>query len=289
MRVPEEFPAKFLPQCRAIWDQMPLEDKQEYSRIRMSFVLNHPELTSRIDGRTASFIKAIRILIDYVNRSEKGKQDRAILVGLCVAGCAIFVNIRQVKDLIGRCKSSINGSFQQLGYLALHTKTKARLWIAGVLQRLGSDKTLLKQWSVRVASAETVTPFPSNFSLGLPGQREFSEEGQHAEKKVVQRAPRRSRTARERLAVVNQLGKVREPIIVDAVRNTMGLGDSDDGEVVVRQPRQTAPPSNILEIAADSPQLAMNIGVNRARVVSRTSVALRCMKECVAKQYADIF
>jgi hypothetical protein len=75
----------------------------------------------------------------------------------------ICVNTRQLKDFLGRCKSSINGSFQQLGYVAVPTKSKARTCVLSLLPGLVNEPNILRQWTVRGASGDSQLCFVSRF------------------------------------------------------------------------------------------------------------------------------
>jgi hypothetical protein len=97
--------------------------------------------------------------LSYIERSSIGIEERSILVGVAFAGPYICVNTRQLKLLIGRCKSSINGNFQQLGYTSLRTKSGELL--STILPSLVNEMTVLRQWTVRCASEDAQFCFAS--------------------------------------------------------------------------------------------------------------------------------
>jgi hypothetical protein len=86
-----------------------------------------------------------------------------VVAGGCFAGSVACVNTRQFKGVLKRCKSSINGSFQQLGYVALRTKSKARQCVTTVLPSLQNEQAILRQWTVRVVSLGAAFCFVSSF------------------------------------------------------------------------------------------------------------------------------
>jgi hypothetical protein len=86
----------------------------------------------------------------YIDRSSMGWDHRCVLVGIAFSGPFVCVRIHQLKSVLGRCKSSINGSFQQLGYASI--KTKANCYLLNILPFLIQDASAMRQWTVRVAT-----------------------------------------------------------------------------------------------------------------------------------------
>jgi hypothetical protein len=151
-----------LPVPDAYWRLLSQDDRTEYLRLRNSF--HHGQKISSKDRRIVTFRRELTIVVQYLERSPDNLEARSIVTGVCFAGRAVCVNTRQLKGFLNRCKSSINGSFQQLGYLALRTKSKARNCVLAVLPSLQKDSNILKQWTVRVMSDHADFCFISSFS-----------------------------------------------------------------------------------------------------------------------------
>ena len=161
------------------WNILSPEDKTEFVRLRAQF-LQGQKISSK-DRRIVTFRKELVAVLKYIERSETHKEERSVLVGVCFAGPIICVNTRQLKSFLGRCKSSINGSFQQMGYVALRTKAKARACVVAVMPSLQNEQNILKQWTVRCVSNEAQFCFLSSFShIELPT---ITEEDLYDEKK----------------------------------------------------------------------------------------------------------
>ena len=143
------------------WDVLTTDEKNEFTQLRSQFRQNLH--TSVKDRRVVSFANELRLVLQFIERDELHKEERSILTGVCFAGPFICVNTRQLKTFLCRCKSSINGSFQQMGYVALRTKAKARQCILTLLPPLASEQTILRQWTVRRASDSTDICFLSSF------------------------------------------------------------------------------------------------------------------------------
>lgn len=146
----------------AIWNQLTKEDQIDYIHHRVQF---HKQQRSSVgkDSRVASFHKELLAARSYIERREGGKEERSIVCGVCFAGKYICINTRLLKSFLGRCKSSINGSLQQMGYVALRTKTKARNCVLAVMHSLVGDVNNLRQWSVRCASEGAEFTIESSF------------------------------------------------------------------------------------------------------------------------------
>ena len=170
-----------IPAPSVFWNSLSQEDRNEYLRLRQSF--HSGQKISSKDRRIVTFRKELNIVLQYLERSSQNMEARCILTGVCFVGPLICVNTRQLKSFLSRCKSSINGSFQQLGYVALKTKAKARNCCVAVLPALQNHQTVLRQWTVRVAGEEAPFCFVSSFPyVGLP---EITEDDLFDEKKTA--------------------------------------------------------------------------------------------------------
>lgn len=155
------------PAPATFWNILSQDDRNEYLRLRQSFH-NGQKISSK-DRRIVTFRKELNIVLQYLERSSENMEARCILIGVCFVGPLICVNTRQLKSFLSRCKSSINGSFQQLGYVALKTKAKARSCCVAVLPSLQNHQTVLRQWTVRVAGEDAPFCFVSSYKyVDLP-------------------------------------------------------------------------------------------------------------------------
>jgi hypothetical protein len=132
------------------WSQLTQDDKDDFLKIRANF--RQSQKVSSKDRRVITFRRELLVVLDYIERRPENMEARAILTGLCFAGPVICVNTRQLKSFLSRCKSSINGSFQQLGFVALRVKAKARECVVAVLPSLRTQQTILRQWTARYVS-----------------------------------------------------------------------------------------------------------------------------------------
>lgn len=170
----------------SFWNQLSTDDQNEYIRIHKEFEQN--QKTSSKDRRVVTFRRELLTVLEYIERSQDNLENRCILTGVCFAGSIVCVNTRQLKIFLCRCKSSINGSFQQLGYLALKTKSKSRNCVVAALPSLEHQNAVLRQWTVRVISPQAQFCFVSSFSkIVIP--ETIDEDDLFDEKKVTPNSP----------------------------------------------------------------------------------------------------
>jgi hypothetical protein len=149
-----------IPGPAAVWNSLSQDDRCEYLRLRASF--HHGQKMSSKDRRVITFRRELNTVVQYLNRSSDKVDARCIVVGVCFVQGIACINTRQLKVFLNRCKSSINGSFQQLGYVAVRTKSKARNCCVAALPALEHDPNLLRQWTCRVASDNALVCFASS-------------------------------------------------------------------------------------------------------------------------------
>lgn len=172
------------------WNAISQEDKNEFIHLRNNF--HHGQKISSKDRRIITFSKELSIVLRYLERSEENREERCVLCGVCFVGPIVCVNTRQLKSFLSRCKSSINGSFQQLGFVALRTKAKARSCVLTALPSLQNHQSILRQWTVRYASDEARFCFVSSYSGLLRKMPEITQDDLFDEKKPT---PRRTQSS----------------------------------------------------------------------------------------------
>jgi hypothetical protein len=143
------------------WSQLSADDQSEFNKLRNSF--HHGQQLASKDHRAPAFQRELSTVISYIERSSDNIEPRSILTGLCCVGRVICINTRQLKSFLCRCKSSINGSFQQLGFTAIRSKAKTRTCVTLALPSLQSQPGILRQWAARYTSEEAPVCFVSVF------------------------------------------------------------------------------------------------------------------------------
>lgn len=124
------------------WNMMSKEDQADYLALRDSF---HNASTRERHGN--SIQNDLQLIKGFVESRKEDQEIRSIVAGISFSTSFVCVNTSQLKNLLGRCKSSINNGFQLLGYSS--AKTKVRQCIITMMPSLVKDSSLLKQWTMR--------------------------------------------------------------------------------------------------------------------------------------------
>jgi hypothetical protein len=143
--------------CRA-WTSLSQTDKERYMRLRSKFLAAFQESKSRGKGLSDSaFCSEVQAVINFTESSDTNREERSIVAGLACCGPYVAVNNRQLKRLTGRCKSSINGSFQQIGYSGIRAAAKSRESVLSLVPSLRTDAGALRQWTARFSDNPVLT------------------------------------------------------------------------------------------------------------------------------------
>ena len=130
------------------WDLLSLEDKSSYEVMRGA--LSSPSCKNRRNKSLETFTEIIETIHSYVVRNDNDDWKRALVCGVCWLGKdAVAINTRQLRLLIAKCKSSINGSFQQMGYCTLPAGTESASSLIKYFPFLRDNFSELRQWTVR--------------------------------------------------------------------------------------------------------------------------------------------
>lgn len=163
------------------WTALSREDQASFMQLHLHFIRQQKEHLK--DRRNNTFFTDIQCLLQFIEYSPLRKDDRAICVGLACSGPFVCVNTQQIKIILGRCKSSINNSFQLIGYEAVKTKGKSRDAILAIIPALQNEQNTLRKWTVRCASETSTCCFVSRFQMvDLPF---ISDDDLYDEKKSV--------------------------------------------------------------------------------------------------------
>jgi hypothetical protein len=99
------------------WFLLADSDKQQYSLLKQLFADKSRVPSPLGEGRLEAFESIIETIHHFAERGNDTDWRRFLVCGLCWMGNAIGINTRQLGILLSRCKSSINGSLKQIGYV----------------------------------------------------------------------------------------------------------------------------------------------------------------------------
>jgi hypothetical protein len=138
------------------WRTLTDEDKAKYRQLRqridpLSFRSARHELALK-------FQVVVREIQQYCIRSDEDDWKRCVICGIVWLDGALTISTRQLRRLIGKCKSSINAGFQSLGYetssMSSHQVSELMRWLS-LLVHHGPEA---REWTIRSV------PDPANLS-----------------------------------------------------------------------------------------------------------------------------
>ena len=95
------------------------------------------------------FLDCIEKIRNFAQRGDKDDWKRCCVCGLCFLKCGVAVNSRQLKYLINKCKSSINGALKKMKYETISARGDINPELVDFLPILKGNIPELRQWSVR--------------------------------------------------------------------------------------------------------------------------------------------
>jgi hypothetical protein len=113
--------------------------------------------------------KEIMDAIDlFIEADDVDRWKRCLVCGVCRIPNGIALNIAQLKKLVFKCKSSINGSLKGLGYDIVIGKTSTCSELFEALPQLRLSPGELRQWTVRMRSVP-LNEAPSDMTAPMDG------------------------------------------------------------------------------------------------------------------------
>jgi hypothetical protein len=115
----------------------------------MRSVLASSDRRNNRNQRLDLFKETLTAIRQYCEKSEENMANRYLVCGICPLSHGLAINIRQLRTLLEKCKSSINGSFQRMGYATFPIKDSVLRDFLSKLPMLKDKINDLREWSVR--------------------------------------------------------------------------------------------------------------------------------------------
>jgi hypothetical protein len=149
------------------------DDAIAYNRLHCSF--QQCIRKSARGERVAEFQHHLDQIRAFIQRTDTEDWKRSLVCGVIFLDHALCINIQQLRILIGRCKSSINGSLQMLGYSAQPQIHGVEIDLSARIPGLQLDIEEIKKWSVRrLTGPGAQPPVPLVVPLLAPREEEKS-------------------------------------------------------------------------------------------------------------------
>jgi hypothetical protein len=137
---------------------------------------------SERNRRVAAFTEMLDAIKSFALQGDKNDSLRCIVCGICWLAEGLAVNTHELRQLIPKCKSSINGSLQRLGYTMNLNRTESSQAMAAFCPYLKDNTAELRKWTVRRRldswrPPETPLPRPPKLFPVVEQKFEISLEG----------------------------------------------------------------------------------------------------------------
>lgn len=130
------------------WEVISDNDRQAYNYLRAAMAA--PSYKNRRNRSIETFSETIESIKAYVVRNDSDDWKRSLVCGICwLNESSIAINTRQLRILLGKCKSSINGSLQMLGYGTVPNGAECQSSLINYFPFLKDSFSELRQWTVR--------------------------------------------------------------------------------------------------------------------------------------------
>ena len=139
------------------WERLSDSDKAMYEVLRQSFA--SPSCKNQRCRSKDNFSDILKGLKTFIVRGDSGDKNRMLACGICwLSDNKIAINVRQLRIILSKCKSSINGSFQGLGYGTVPSGSDSSRAFIRLFPEFENNFIGLRQWTVRQPLSETLTP-----------------------------------------------------------------------------------------------------------------------------------
>jgi hypothetical protein len=140
------------------------EDKNKYIELRDQLRMSQKRY------KRFKRIESLQDSLDMIHRYciRRGSDDwkRCLVCGVCWMGQDIAINTRQLRLLVDKCKSSINGALSKMGYGTAPVKSTIAATLLQYIPYLKGNFVEQRQWTVR--RKIQLSPMPMRGGLPTP-------------------------------------------------------------------------------------------------------------------------
>lgn len=138
------------------WDLLSDHDKRGYKTLKSA--LESGSCKRNRGHRIEAFDNILEAIHRYAERRDENDWRRFLVCGVCWMDNMLAINTRQLRLLISKCKSSINGSFQKLGYSTNSSHTESWKFLFDKIPLLKDNFNELRQWTIRCRMTQIQQP-----------------------------------------------------------------------------------------------------------------------------------
>ncbi|OHT02399.1 hypothetical protein TRFO_30529 [Tritrichomonas foetus] len=145
--MPRKHATEQAPATPQYWDLIPKDDQIQYQELREQ--LSAPKYKNRRNKSHEVFKDMIELIHSFSVRGDDFDWKRSLVCGIIWLDSSIAINTHQLRLLVDKCKSSINGSFQSIGYETVPTGTESASELISKFPFMRNNFAELRQWTVR--------------------------------------------------------------------------------------------------------------------------------------------
>ena len=129
------------------WDLLNQEELNDYLELKKYFTA-HPRISKK-EKQDDVFRQKLDKIRSFIGDEGDRSGIRSLVCGLAFLSESIAINIQQLTVLLGKCKSSINGSLQSMNYVSLSPGNRHEAELAAKIPFEHLDKRESKKWTIR--------------------------------------------------------------------------------------------------------------------------------------------
>ena len=129
------------------FDLLTDNDRVLYNNMRSG--LSSHACRNRRGKRLETFGEMLKAIKTFCIRNDEDDWKRCLVCGVCWLSNGIAINTRHLSLLIDKCKSSINGSLQKLGYTTLQSRQESNDQLSEFIPILKNNFNELREWTIR--------------------------------------------------------------------------------------------------------------------------------------------
>ena len=134
------------------WNLLPESDKISYMNMRSRFAFTSSQ--NQRNKRVSTFNEILQAIHRFCIQHDKNDWIRCFVCGVMWLKEGIAINNQQMRILISKCKSSINGSLLRIGYVNSLGRTETAAAMIKAVPLLKDNTSELRQWTVRTKSIQ---------------------------------------------------------------------------------------------------------------------------------------
>ena len=155
-----------IPAYPAYWQLLNDQDKYYYLYIRAN--ISAQKAKNQRNKRVENFTETLEWIRRFCIRNDGDDWKRQLVCGICWLNEGLAINTRQLKLLIFKCKSSINGSLHKMGFTVNMGRSESANALINKIPFLKGNLNEIRQWTVRQAnqlSPGPISPAPTPNSI----------------------------------------------------------------------------------------------------------------------------